>query len=401
MVDDAHPTDLRAALETVRRLVLDSASLIKATAGGRQRGVTPTWRQVELRPVELKSGLRLQVVTFDDRQSFTRNEEWSSAGAVVDALLAEPFSHWHVVTTTVDYALRVTKAGRVLVQERESSAKQETSHDRVKRRLVDPDEAFLRVLGVTTADGQVKPSRRDKFQQVEQFIRLLDADVREAQAGGRLRRDRLRVVDLGCGNAYLTFAAYRHLTSMGLSVELVGVDLKKQALEHNTDVVLRLGWDDDVRFVESSILAAKVEQPVDVVLALHACDTATDEALARAVEWQADVVLAAPCCHHDLQRQLAASAPPEGFGLVTRHGLLRERLGDVLTDALRAWLMRSAGYRTDVVEFVDSQHTPRNAMLRAHRTGAPPSAEQQADYHSLTTSFHLTPHLATLLPPPK
>ena len=393
--------DLHLALQQVRARVLDSASLVKATAGGRRKGMSPKWRSVELRPVSVAAGERLQVVTLDERQAFTSNFDWNDAAARVDELLAEPFSHWHVVTTSGDFSIRVTKSGRVLAQATSVPGERRTEHDRVKVRLVDPGEAYLRELGVTTKDGSVKPSRRDKYQQVEQFVRLLDAAVREAREAGRLGGTRLRVVDLGCGNAYLTFAAYRHLTAaMGLSVELVGVDVKRQALEHNTAVVERLGWGSDISFVQGSIIDAVVAQPVDVVLALHACDTATDDALARAIEWRAGLVMAAPCCHHDIQRQLAAATSPDGFGLVTRHGLLRERLGDVLTDALRTHLMRRSGYRTDVVEFVDSQHTPRNALLRAHYTGAVASAEQEADYQSLTEAFHLTPYLERHLPKP-
>jgi hypothetical protein len=134
------------------------------------------------------------------------------------------------------------------------------------------------------------------------------------------------------------------------------------------------------------------------VLALHACDTATDDALARAVGWQAGLILAAPCCHHDVQRQLRHGEPAVPYGLITRHGLLRERLGDVLTDALRAHLLRTAGYRTDVIEFVGTEHTPRHVLLRAHRTGAGPSPQQAAEYEELVTTWGVTPYLATVLP---
>ena len=139
---------------------------------------------------------------------------------------------------------------------------------------------------------------------------------------------------------------------------------------HNTEVAERLGWTGDVHFVEGTISDVDVEPPVDITLALHACDTATDDALARGVGWRSELILAAPCCHHDIQRQLRSASAPVPYDLVTRHALLRERWGDVVTDALRAHLLRRAGYRTDVVEFVDSRHTPRNVLLRAHRTGS-------------------------------
>jgi hypothetical protein len=137
--------------------------------------------------------------------------------------------------------------------------------------------------------------------------------------------------------------------------------------------------------------------PPDVVLALHACDTATDEALARAVGWGARWILAAPCCHHDVAAQLRREPAPAPYEALTRHGILRERFADVLTDALRAALLRLRGYRVEVVEFVDSKHTPRNLLLRARRTGAAPTEEQRAEYAALIGSWRVTPHLATLL----
>jgi hypothetical protein len=159
----------------------------------------------------------------------------------------------------------------------------------------------------------------------------------------------------------------------------------------------RLEWSDDVSFVEGEIESVVVARPVDVTLALHACDTATDDALARGIEWESDLILAAPCCHHDIQRQLAAASAPSPYGLVAKHGLLRERWADVLTDSLRAHLLRRSGYRTDVVEFVDSKHTPRNVLLRAHRTGAPASREQEAEYHELIKTWSVHPRLDSLL----
>jgi SAM-dependent methyltransferase len=206
----------------------------------------------------------------------------------------------------------------------------------------------------------------------------------------------LRVVDLGCGNAYLTFAAYRFLTHVrGLTVDFTGVDTKRQARERNTELAASLGWD-GLHFIEGTIADAPVDG-ADIVLALHACDTATDDALARAVAWGAKYVLAAPCCHHDLQRQLREGVPPAAYGLLTRHGILRERFADVLTDALRASLMRQAGYRAEIIEFVPSEHTPRNTLLRAVRTGAKADAKALDEYRALVAEWGVTPKLSLLL----
>lgn len=398
------PEPLSPALAEVRRLLLDEQRLVRAVASGRRRGAAPRWRRVELRPVALKAGPRLQVTCYDERQAHTANHAWGDqAAGAVDAVLAEPFGSWHVETADVTVQLRVTKRGEAQVHRGSPAPSSDAGsgpagHDRAKPRLVDPAEPFLAALGVTTADGRVKPSRADKHHQVEEFVRVLDPAVRGALDDGRLPRRPVRVVDLGCGNAYLTFAAYRHLAgTLGLDVELVGVDVKEQARRHNEEVAGELGWAERVRFVEGTIGEAPVDG-ADVVLALHACDTATDDALARAVQWQATLVLAAPCCHHDLQRRLrAAGAAPDAVAALLRHGILRERLGDLLTDTFRAELLRREGYRVDVLEFVDTRHTPRNLMIRAVRTGAPESAERAAELAAMVEAWGVQPRLAELL----
>ncbi len=393
-------TQLATARQDVRQRLLDAEHLVRASAGGVIRGQHPRWRRVELRPVELKEGPRLQVVTFDQTQSFTSNHAWGEdAEQIVTELVAEGFGHWHVTSTDAEFGFRVNRKGRVLVTGTAASHTQEMAHDRGKLRLVDAAAPFLHALGITDRSGAVKKSRADKYRQVEQFVRHLDAAVVDARSAGRLARPRLRVVDLGCGNAYLTFATYHHLAvELGLSVEVVGVDVKEQARRHNSEVASRLGWSSDVHFVEGTITEAEVATPVDITLALHACDTATDDALARGIGWLSELILAAPCCHHDIQRQLGAASPPVPYGMVTRYGLLRERWGDLLTDAIRAHLLRRSGYRTDLVEFVESQHTPRNLLLRGHLTRSGASAEQEAEYERLCNDWGVQPALERLLP---
>jgi hypothetical protein len=207
----------------------------------------------------------------------------------------------------------------------------------------------------------------------------------------------LQVVDLGCGNAYLTFAAHRFLTHVrGLPVHTTGVDVKAQSREHNSAVAASLGLDAEMTFLTGDIGTAELDTPPDVVLALHACDTATDDALARAVTWDAPVVLAAPCCHHDVAAQLRRAPTPAPYSLLTRSGILRERFADTLTDAMRAAVLRTAGYRVDVIDFVDSKHTPRNTLLRAVRTGAS-GGVAGAELRELTETWSVHPRLAELL----
>jgi hypothetical protein len=379
------PEPLETALAEIRRLLLGE-DLVRAVAAGRRRGHTPSVVRAELHPVSLKDGRRLQLITSDGQRPTTRNLAYGApAQDAVDALLAEPFGNWHVESTAVTLQLRVTKSGAAQVHRGPGIAPPPaTGHDRAPVHLLDPGDPLFDVIGGDAA----------KRRQVDAFLRALAATLPSTGLP-----ETLRVADLGCGNAYLTFAAYRWLTAdRGLDVRLVGVDVRDDQRSRNTELAAKLGWGEQVTFVAGTIMEAQVDPPPDLVLALHACDTATDEALARAVGWGARWILAAPCCHHDIAAQLRQAPPPPPYQALTRHGILRERYADVLTDALRAALLRRAGYRVDVVEFIDSKHTPRNLLLRAAYTGAAPTEAQRREYDDLVSTWFITPRLATLLP---
>jgi SAM-dependent methyltransferase len=390
----------------VRAAVLDADQLVRALASGRRKGQPAPVvegrevRRVEVRVVDLKAGRHLQVTSYDETQAHTTNHAiGEGAEAAVDALLAQPFANWHVDTAGETHQLRVTKKGVPMLHTSVRSEDVEVSreHDRAKDRLLAEDDPVLVALGISDAHGRVKPTRQAKYRQVEEFLRLLDASLTEAMAQGQVRTptadDPLRIVDLGCGNAYLTFAAHAFL-SRRLPVRMTGVDVKQQSADHNSQVAAGLGIDAD--FVVGSIADARLDRAPDVVLALHACDTATDDALARALEWGASLVLAAPCCHHDIAAQLRTAQTPEPYAMLTRYGILRERFADTLTDALRASLLRREGYRVDVVEFVESAHTPRNTLLRAVRTGAA-GDDAAREYDALLAAWDVRPRLGQLL----
>jgi SAM-dependent methyltransferase len=379
--------NLPEALTDVRSMLL-GPDLIRAVAAGRRRGQTPSVRRATLRPVSLKVGTRLQLVTEDgERPTTAILTPGADAAARVDELLAEPFGNWHVESSTGTLQLRVTKKGDALVHRGPAAGTDDDSavtvqaHDRVKEHLIDPGDPLYDVIGGNAA----------KRRQVDAFLRALAATLPTDPA--QLPRP-LRVVDLGCGNAYLTFAAYRYLSGLGVDVQLTGIDIRPDQRERNTAVAQRLGWADRVTFVAGSIADAPLAGGADVVLALHACDTATDDALARAVEWGASWILAAPCCHKDLSRQLRQRPPTGAQALLVGHGILRERFADVLTDTIRAGLLAQRGYDVEVVEFIDSAHTPRNAMIRARRTGRVPDSDEVSD---LLDQWHVEPRLAALL----
>jgi SAM-dependent methyltransferase len=382
------PESLNDALAELRPLLLDADELVKAIASGRRRVAVPAHARAELRPVELKTGRRVQLITTDGRIPSTRNlEPGPIAETAIDDLLAEPFGSWHVETREAVIQLRVTKRGEAQVhREQRTGSDPNVTHDRAKQHLIDPADPLFTVLG---ADGA-------KRRQVDAFLRQLAPIARRLASADRP----LRVVDLGCGNAYLTMAAHRYLVeNVDPGTTTLGVDIRPEMAERNAGLAAQLGLD-GLSFVAASIEDADLAgKPVDLVLALHACDTATDDALALAVRWQARGVLAAPCCHHDVQRQLTETQSGAGlpFAGLTRHAILRERFADVLTDAVRADLLRLLGYRVEVVEFIDSAHTPRNALIRAVHTGAVPTARRTAEYTDLVSGWQLRPALAERL----
>ena len=403
-VRDARPPDgqLVEVRATVQALLEDDESLVRATMAGRQRNRSVAFRRVDLRYVDVSAGRRLQITSYDDTQAHTRNVDLGpDATRAIEALLRDGYANWHVETRSEKVQVRISKKGRPLLHRAALDAPVEPNreHDREKRRRLDERDEVFEVLGIATADGRIKPRRQAKFRQVQDFLAALDPLVPHVAASADGASDHpVRVVDLGCGNAYLTFAAFRYLRVVkDLPVRVVGVDSKSQARGHNTDAARQLGVGTEIEFIDSPIADVTLDHDPDLVLALHACDTATDDALARAVRWEAPVILAAPCCHHDIQRQLGARQAPGAYRLVTRHPILRERFADVLTDALRAAILRLVGYRVDVIEFVDSAHTPRNALIRAVRTGSPPGADVEADYRQLVADWGVRPALAGLL----
>lgn len=380
--------------DTVRDRILDGDGFIEATF--KRRAGSPL--TVTIRPIELKGVIQWQFVAFDGAQTVTDNHQAKDAGTELDALFEQPLRSIAVKHAAEDLAVQFTKKGKAILHRHAPSRTRPASlaHDRRKARVLSAEssDAFLKAAGIMTRDGAIRPRLYSKYKQIDEFVRVLA----ETDGVDGLGEQLLEVVDLGCGSAYLTFAAYHYLRGMrGYDVTLTGVDLKGDLLSRHTALLQELGWQDDLRFVNARIIEYRPKTPPAIVLALHACDTATDEALAQAIGWQSDIILAAPCCHHHLQAQLAGQSMVDPFRPIQRHGILAEELGTLLTDAFRALILRIMGYRADVIEFVSAEHTPKNNLIRAVRTAPPGDPRFIREYNALKQFWGVTPYLETLV----
>jgi SAM-dependent methyltransferase len=391
-----HPDAAEAYKQPLRELILNDNEFVEAVFQGARRGANVPWARVTIRPVLVRDERQWQFAYFDATQDITRNYRAAEAGARLDELLTLPFKSIRAIATGETIRVQFSKKGRPTLH-REGHAEPvplDLAHDRAKPGILAHERSFpfLRAIGVMAGE-RVRADQQRKYRQINEFLRLMD----ETGEIERLDERPVRVVDLGCGSAALTFAAYHYLNDVkGIPATMVGVDTKAFLMERHNETAARLGWA-GMAFQAGRIEVFETADPPHIVLALHACDTATDEALARAIRWRSRLIFSAPCCHHHLQAQLAAAETPEPFRPILRRGILRERQGDILTDAFRALILRLLGYRAEVLEFVAVEHTPKNLMIRAVYTGAPATAPLAAEYRALKEYWGVTPYLETLL----
>ena len=327
-------------------------------------------------PVELRRGSTVKLVEGPRTETVER-EAWPER---LDALLADA-RHVHLLAPDGDLHARRTKKGRWLVSRgRPSSAEAPTgSHDRRRRHPLPADHPLFRATHIS----------RDKERQVQHYVELL-------RPLALWQHDRIRVVDAGCGKAYMSLALVAYGREIGTPVELVGVDVKADVVATVREIAAELGYD-EARFEVSTIAGYESSEPIDLLVSLHACDTATDEAIAAGVRLGAEAIVVAPCCHHELAAQIAA----KDKDALLRHGLLLGRQADLVTDALRASALEMAGYRVDVIEFVAAEHTAKNVMLRAERSPSESrGARAAAEYVELRDRYGVRPAIERLLPLP-
>ncbi|CAB4602451.1 MAG: methyltransferase [Actinobacteria bacterium] len=387
-------TELDLAISRACDLISDTSTLVRVVLSGRRRNMVVPFERIDIRPVLIKEALSLQIAQNDGRITTTKNVSPKDFNA--QSYLEMGYANILVEHTSGALSIRITKKGEAQIHEEKGAREQNLDHDRKKARLLDSSDPFLIEVGISDSEGRVKPSRSDKYLQVEEFLRLLvptlNSAIESKQIAAPTIEKPLVIADLGCGNAYLTFAVHQYLRSIEMPVHVIGIDIKPQSLKRNTEIAEKLGITKTIEFKAEAIDQTSITT-CDIAIALHACDTATDDAIAWAVTGGAKLLLIAPCCQHDLQTQM--NQAPEPWNLLTKHGLMKERLGDLMTDALRAQILKLVGYRTEVIEFIGGEHTPRNIMIRAVLTGAKAESKDIESYKQMLKEWKIDPALAS------
>ena len=369
---------------------------VRLVLSGRRRNTQTPTERVDVKPVLIKNAIKYQLSQSDGRAMMTKNYDPSEFIAL--NLLDAGFANVLLEMRNGSTSIRITKKGEALVHKTNDAFEVDLSHDRAKVRLLDPSDPFLIEVGIADKSGKIKMGKNDKYLQVEEFLRLLVPSLESAISAGHIAKPTaispLSIVDLGCGHAYLTFAAHQYLMAQGIPVKVVGIDVRESARVRNNQIADKLGISKSINFFAEEISQTTLKS-ADVVIALHACDTATDDAIAWAVSADAKLALIAPCCHHDIQAQM--NEIPEPWQIISRNGIMKERLGDLITDALRMQIMKLLGYRVEAIEFIGGEHTPRNLMIRAVKTGAIADDSEKSRYEAMIALWKVKPALATLL----
>ena len=357
--------------------------------------------KVRIRPVSLRGKLLFQAEELVGTQAFHKNLLPEEVCGYVTGLLSGGLRNGEVISGLGSAVVLVSKKGAVTVKiKRAACPKQEENredgpaadvvlaHNRKKRYVLEEGKPveFLVDLGVMTREGKIVRTRYDKFRQINRFLEFIE-DILPNLDPGR----ETTIIDFGCGKSYLTFAMYHYLHCLkGYPVRIIGLDLKKDVMTRCNLLAEQYGYE-KLRFYHGDIASYEGVDHVDMVVTLHACDTATDYALAKAVRWGARVILSVPCCQHELNRQMKN----EQMKPVFQYGLIKERMAALYTDALRAQLLEGQGYRTQILEFIDMEHTPKNILIRAVWDGR--KKQNEKELQEIMDFLSVKPTLAALL----
>lgn len=355
--------------------------------------------KIKIRPILIKGRLLFQETVYQGTQVFHTNREKEDMYLKILIYIEQDFKQLEGESTSERVTVLVSKKGKCTVKRvKKVRSKQEDGemmpmlyHNRSKRYILAEGTPipFLIELGVQTKDGRIVRSRYDKWRQINRYLEFVE-DILPSLPGDR----EIKIIDFGCGKSYLTFALYYYLHELkGYDISVTGLDLKADVIAHCSGLADRFGYD-KLKFLQGDIAEYEGESHVDMVVSLHACDTATDYAIKKAVDWKAKVIFAVPCCQHEVNKQIQN----EIFAPAFKYGLIRERMSALLTDAIRAGLLEEMGYDTQILEFIDMEHTPKNILIRAVRKGRI-EGQGSREVRGMTDSLHVETTLQKLFYP--
>lgn len=377
-------------MEELRKIIIESLNIdfLSATLSNPKNkdGV----KKVKVRPILRKDVLMFQCEAHQNNQVFHNNCEAQQASEILVKYMEE-FRQMQMETKQMRYTVLVSKKGKVTIQKKRQTGcvkEVDLSHNRSKNYILQEgmQVPFLQDLGVMTSEGKIVRTKFDKFRQINRFLEFVEDILPQ------LDKDReVTILDFGCGKSYLTFAMYYYLHELKqYDVRIIGLDLKTDVIHHCNELSEKYGYE-KLKFLEGNIADYTGVDEVDMVVTLHACNTATDFALDKAVGWNAKVILSVPCCQHELNEQISC----ETLEPVFKYGLIKERIAALITDALRAEYLEQMGYDAQILEFIDMEHTPKNILIRAVKTGKKKANEEQI--RTCEEFLHVSPMLGRLL----
>ncbi|HHX60450.1 MAG TPA: SAM-dependent methyltransferase [Epulopiscium sp.] len=382
-------------LQNMWHEIIKDESLISATFSNVRNKNEILYTQVKIKPILIKEQLYYHLEYIFEKKVAHENlqlEEFSQSMIQLSTLMKQI----NIYTTHHDYQVMISKKMKVTIIKKVPSKHKEPlslSHNRKKQYLFEEGipVPFLIELGVMSKEGMVVKSKYNKFRQINRFVELVKDVAKELP-----QNKKLRIIDFGCGKSYLTFALHYYLKVLcGLDIEVVGLDLKQDVINTCNNLVSKLALD-NIKFLVGDIEQYTEYNQVDMVVTLHACNTATDAALAKAIRWNAKVILSVPCCHHELYTQMEN----EILAPLLDHGIIKERFAALATDGIRTQILEILGYRTQLVEFIDMEHTPKNILIRAIKADNTKDLKLLiTNYHRLTSFLSVSPSLENMLKP--
>ncbi|MBE5947966.1 MAG: SAM-dependent methyltransferase [Lachnospiraceae bacterium] len=349
--------------------------------------------KVKARPIETKEGIVFQFTEYKGTQVFHSNLSADKTIAAITKYMEEDFKQGQIICKEETVTVLSGNKGNISIMSRKvkSESKVGLAHNRKKRYILEEGMkiAFLEDLGVMTKEGKIVQKMYDKYRQINRFLEFVEDILPELPTGRELT-----ILDFGCGKSYLTFAMYYYLKILkGREVKMIGLDLKEDVIDKCNGLSRKYGYNEDLKFLKGDIADYDGVDSIDMVVTLHACDTATDYALAKAVKWGASVILSVPCCQHELNKQIESELMQPVF----KYGIVKDRMAALLTDALRAEYLENCGYRTQILEFIDMEHTPKNLLIRGVLRKDGSCTDNKNKLNSIESFYNVNPILKSLL----